>query len=458
MRRLALVALALLVAIAVAASLSSASTAAAAPENPTFNKDVLPILQKNCQECHRPGAIAPMSFVTYNDTRPWARSIANAVKTKAMPPWFGDPAVGRFKNARSLSDEEVATIAAWVEKGAVEGDAKDKPAPATFTDGWTIGKPDIVVTMTKDISIPATGVLDQSYVLARAHFDKDVWVKAAEVRPGNAKVVHHMKAWIRPPGSTWMKDAPEGVLYNPPPSQGGDLGSGGPQALPPSATGYIPVQDILAKYNPGVAGQDFTTGNAAKFIAAGSDIIFEVHYTANGEPQTDRSSVGIVMAPAAPAQRHLTITGLSGRNFAIPPGDANYEITADTTIGEPAKLVWVQPHMHYRGKDYDLKVVYPSGEEMDLLRVPRYRFDWQVGYELAEPIVLPRGAVLKTVSHYDNSRGNKFNPDPTKTIRFGLQSWDEMNVSFMGIIIDAKADPNKAFRERRRPATAQQQQ
>ncbi len=170
---------------------SQLATAAAAP---TFHKDVLPILQKHCQECHRPGAIAPMSFLTYKEARPWARAIANAVKTKAMPPWFADPTVGAFKNARALTENELTTITAWVEHGGAEGDVNDAPAPVSFGDGWTIGTPDIVVTMTKPIEIPATGILDQSYVLARAHFDKDVWVKAAEVRPGNPKVVHHMKA------------------------------------------------------------------------------------------------------------------------------------------------------------------------------------------------------------------------------------------------------------------------
>ncbi len=459
MRRILLPAFVLpLVALAVATPMSP-QPLAAATSAPTFTKDVLPILQKNCQECHRPGAIAPMSFVTYKETRPWARAIANAVKTKEMPPWFADPTVGAFKNARALTEDQLATITAWVEGGAIEGEASDAPAPVSFGDGWTIGTPDIVVTMTKPIEIPATGVVDQSYVLARAHFEKDVWVKAAEVRPGNPKVVHHMKAWIRPKGSSFMSGAPEGVLYNPPPAEAGTVGSGGPQAIPVSSTGYIPMQDILAKYNPGVAGQDFTTGNAAKFIAAGSDIVFEVHYTTNGEPQTDQSSVGIVLADGPPQQRHLTITGTNQRQFEIPPGDAHYEIKAESTVDEPAKLVWVQPHMHYRGRYYELKVVYPSGEEKMVVRVPNYRFDWQVGYELAEPVELPQGAVLKTVSYYDNSSRNKFNPDPSKTITFGLQSWDEMNVSFMGIIIDAKADPNKAFRGgRRRPPTSSQQQ
>ena len=171
------------------------------------------------------------------------------------------------------------------EKGAAEGNATDRPAPVVFNDGWTIGTPDIIVTMPKDVELPATGVIDQQNVLVYAHFDKDMWVKAAEVRPGNPRAVHHMKAWIRPPNSLWMKDAPEGVLDSPPRGAAGI--DGPPQMAALSSTGYRPVQDILAEYNPGVEGQEFATGGAAAFIAAGSDIVFEVHYTATGKLETD---------------------------------------------------------------------------------------------------------------------------------------------------------------------------
>ena len=430
--------------------LTTSTVAAAVPATPTFNKDILPILQRNCQECHRPGAIAPMSFLTYQETRPYARAIVKAVESRTMPPWFADPTVGHFENAKVLTRDEIATFAAWAEKGAVEGNAKDKPAPVVFNDGWTIGKPDIIVTMPKDIDLPATGVIDQQNVLVYARFDKDMWVKAAEVRPGNPRAVHHMKAWIRPPNSNWMKDAPEGELYSPP---RGAIGTDGPpQVAALSATGYRPAQDILAKYNPGVEGQEFATGNAAKFIAAGSDIVFEVHYTATGKPEKDRSSVGIVLAERPPAQRHLTTTAISARDFEIPPGAPNHEVRAETIVNEPAKLVWVQPHMHYRAKNYELTLVYPSGEEKTVLRVPTYRFDWQIGYELAEPIELPKGTKVKTVAHYDNSRANRFNPDPTKTVRYGAQSWDEMHVTFVGILIDAKANPARTFGTGRQPA------
>ena len=424
---------------------SSVSVEAAPPAVPTFNKDVLPVLQRQCQECHRPNSIAPMSFLTYKDTRPYARAIEKAVVGRTMPPWFADPTVGHFKNTKLLSDREIETISTWAQGGAPEGDAKDKPAPVQFADGWTIGKPDIIVEFPKAVQLPATGVIDQSNLVVKAHFERDMWVKAAEVKPGNARVVHHMKAIIRPPNSTWLAKVPEGELYVP------QRGEGGDRSVPqPSASGPLPVQDILAKYNPGVAGQNFTVGNAAKFIAAGSDIVFEIHYTTTGKPEVDRSMVGIVLADGPPPVRHLTVTGTNNQNVDIPPGDPNYEIQAQATLAADAKLVWVQPHQHYRGRYFEMHVVYPNGERKMVLRVPNYRFDWQVGYELAEPIDLPKGTRLETIGRYDNSAANKFNPDPTARVRFGLQSNDEMHVAFMGVLVDAKADPTAIFVRRAR--------
>lgn len=434
-------------AVAGSAMWPSAVFVQAAPSaTPTFNKDVLPLLQKQCQECHRPNSIAPMSFMTYKDTRPYARAIEKAVVARTMPPWFADPSVGHFKNTKLLTDAEIETISTWAKNGAPEGDPKDKPAPVEFAEGWTIGKPDIIVQFPKDVHLPATGVIDQSNLVVRARFDRDMWVKAAEVKPGNARVVHHMKAIIRPPHSTWLANVPEGELYVPQRDEAGDRSA--PQ---PSASGPLPVQDILAKYNPGVAGQNFTVGGAAKFIAAGSDIVFEIHYTTTGKPETDRSMVGIVLADAPPPVRHLTVTGTNNANIDIAPGDPNYEIQGEATLAADAKLVWVQPHQHYRGRYFEMQVEYPSGDKKTVLRVPNYRFDWQVGYELAEPLDLPKGTKLLTIGRYDNSAANKFNPDPSARVRFGLQSNDEMHVAFMGVLVDAKADPRGIFMRRGRP-------
>ena len=252
----------------------------------TFNKEVLRILQKQCQECHRPGEIAPMSFLSYQETRPWAKAIKEAVLTKKMPPWFAEGGHRALAHERALSKEDIDTLVAWSNNGAPEGDAKDKPAPVKFAEGWSIGTPDMVVEFPHEIAIPASGVLDQSNLLVKVNFPHDTWVKAAEVRPGNPKVVHHMKAWVRPPGSAWMKDAPEGEMYRPTRGQFAVVPETAGTATGDAPGGPRPVQDILAKYNPGVNAQEFTLGGAAKFIAAGSDIVFEIHYTTTGKPES----------------------------------------------------------------------------------------------------------------------------------------------------------------------------
>ena len=423
---------------------SAAWAATAAAPAVTFNKDVLPILQRNCQECHRPGEVAPMSFMSYNETRPWAKAIKSAILTQKMPPWFME--VGHFANERKLSTDEVAKLTSWVDAGAPEGDQKDKPAPVHFAEGWQIGKPDMVIEMPKDIRIKATGIMDQGNVVVKVNFPHDVWVKAAEVRPGNAKVVHHMKAWVRPPGSAWYQDAPEGELVFP--TRGQFIAAAPPAPADPNRP--LPAQEILAKYNPGVNAQEFTMGDSAKFIAAGSDIVFECHYVTDGKPETDRTSVGIVFAKEPPKQRFLTTTGLDNHAFVIPAHASNYEVKTETTLQSDVQLEWVQPHMHLRARDYQLTAFYPSGET-EVLMKGKFDFNWQLGYDFAKPVVLPKGTRLETIVHYDNSENNPYNPNPNIDIRYGAQTTDEMDVSFMGFIIGVKDDPGKLFPRRGRP-------
>jgi hypothetical protein len=430
---------------------------AAAPAPVTFNKDVLPILERNCQECHRPGEVAPMSFMTYKDTRPWAKAIKGAVLSKKMPPWFMNAAYGHFANERKLSAAEIAALTTWADNGAAEGDAKDAPPPVKFAEGWSIGPPDMVVEFPHDIQIQATNIpMDQYNLLVKVNFPHDVWVKAAEVRPGNPRVVHHMKAWVRPPGSPWMADAPEGELFKPTRAQFaepvGPAAVREPEAVLKVGTtpnGPRPAQEILAKYNPGVNAQEFTLGGAAKFIAAGSDIVFECHYTPTGKPETDRSRVGMVFASAPPEQRYVTITGVSNDRFVIPAHSPNYEVKAEATVQYDTQLAWVQPHMHLRAKDYQLSAYYPSGES-EILMKGGFDFNWQLGYEFAKPIVLPKGTRLESIAHFDNSENNAYNPNPNIDVKYGPQTTDEMAVSFMGFIIDVKADPARLFQRRGR--------
>jgi hypothetical protein len=423
----------------------------AAASAATFHKDVLPILQRQCQECHRPGEVAPMSFLTYKDTRPWAKSIKAAVLKGKMPPWFVEPGHRALTNEHRLTPAEVKTLVAWVDGGATEGSPKDAPPPRTWATGWQIGKPDIIVEFPHDIAIPPTGVLDQSNLLVKVNFPQDIWVKAAEVRPGNPKVVHHMKAWIRPPGSPWMANAPEGELYPATAAQFVVLPVGAPglrpEPLAPTPDRPRPVQDILAKYNPGVNAEEFTLGGAAKFIAAGSDIVFECHYTTNGKPETDRSRVGIVLAPAPPKMRYITTAGLNNLRFVIPAGAPNHEVRAEAIIENEVQLAWVQPHMHLRAKDYELRAYYPTGESEILLK-GKFDFNWQLGYEFARPVVLPRGTRLESIAHFDNSANNTYNPNPDIDIRYGPQTTDEMAVSFMGFLMDANLDPARVLPHR----------
>ena len=392
----------------------------AASNNVTFNKDVLPVLQKNCQECHRPGEVAPMSLLTYAEARPWAKALKAAVVTQKMPPWFADPRYGHFANDRRLSPEDIATISAWADNGAPEGDAKDKPAPLTFHQGWEIN-PDMVIEMPEAFQIPATGVINYQYIRVKGNITKDLWVTSAEMRPSNPKVLHHGKLWVLPPGSKWMADAIPGKPY-----EGKETGR----------NSAMDGNDILGKFNPGLGPQVFDIDGSAKMIPKGSDFVFELHYTVSGKPTEDKSKVGLVFAKSVPTTRYYTTPGTpAALNLVIPPGDADAEVVAESTVGvDSAKLTYIQPHMHLRAKDYELRLIYPTGETQILYK-GKWDFDWQLGYELKDPIVIPKGTRILTIVHYDNSPNNKFNPDASKTVFWGPQNWDEMQSSFLGFLV-----------------------
>ena len=394
----------------------------------TFNKDVLPILQKNCQGCHRPGELAPMSFLSYSETRPWAKAMKQAVVTKKMPPWFAEK--GHFANDRTLTDDDISTLARWADNGAPEGDAKDKPAPLAFQDGWNI-QPDLIVEMPKEFQVAASGTINYQNFLVKVNFPEDRWVVAAEMRPGNPKVVHHGRVIVRPPTSTWMAKAVPGEPYE----EGSD-GMGGAKA----------GTDLLGKYNPGLGAQSFEVDGSAKFIPKGSDLVFNLHYTAVGTPQTDRSKVGLVFAKHPPTLRYWMSPGTPAAfNLVIPAGDSNAEVVSEVTIGvDGARLVYIQPHLHLRGKDYEIRLTYPTGETETIFKGV-WDFNWQVGYQLAKPVPVPKGTKILAIAHYDNSINNKFNPDPTKTVWWGDQNWDEMQSGFLGLVVAADSDVNKIF-------------
>ncbi len=396
----------------------------------TFNKEVLPILQKNCQSCHRPGEIAPMSFLTYKDARPWAKAIKAAVVSRKMPPWFADPKYGHFANDRTLSDSTISTLVAWADNGALEGDAKDAPPPVTFVDGWSF-KPDMIIEMPKDIPLQATGTINYKSILVKVNFPEDLWVVAADLRPGNAAAVHHMRAIVRPPGSTWMKDAEPGVAY-----EGGD----------PEVGRQGEGTDLLGKFNPGLGGQDFSMFDSAKFVPKGSDIVFSMHYTATGKATTDRSKLGLVFAKKAPKLKYYVSDGPTASNLAIPAGDGNAEVVSEMTAQTDTQLVYLQPHMHLRGKDYEVRLISPSGEARTIFKA-KWDFNWQLGFDLEKPLPIAKGTRIVGIAHFDNSANNKYNPDPAKLVVWGPQNWEEMQNCFMGFLVDPNLkNPRTLFR------------
>ena len=420
----------------VAGVLTGTAALAAATNTVTFNKDVLPILQKNCQTCHRPGEIGPMSFLTYESTRPWAKAIKVAVATKKMPPWFADPRFGHFMDDRRLSDNDVQTLTAWADSGSSEGDAKDKPASRQFPEGWNI-RPDLILQMPKPYKVPAKATIEYTYVVVSPPFEKDTWVVAGEIRPTNRAVVHHVVANVRPKGSQWMKPAQfGGEPYAPGPNRMQDL-----LKMVKASGGKVSIDnEFLVGYVPGMQPQRFDIDHSAKLIPAGADIVFEVHYTTNGKETEDQTKLGLELAQEPPQRQFLSIAAAQ-TNFTIAPGDPNAEAKATLTLGQPVDFVYMQPHMHLRGKDMTISSVYPTGETETLLGVPHYDFNWQIVYYEQKPIHMPKGTRIELLAHWDNSANNKWNPDPTATVHWGDQSWQEMLAAPMAVIIYRNIDP-----------------
>jgi len=418
--------------------LSMLAAAATVPAPPTYSKDVAPIVQARCQGCHRPGEAAPMSFGSYQQVRPWAKAMKQAVVLKKMPPWFADPQVGHFRNDTSLSKEELNTLVAWVDAGAPEGNPKDLPPAREFVTGWNIGQPDMVLEMPQAFDVPASGTVEYQYVILPYKFTEDRWVQASEVRPGARSVVHHVLAFIREPGSKWMRDMQPGVPFVPPLNDKGERqGFSG---------------DILAGFAPGVPAETIEPGRG-RLVKAGSDIVFQLHYTTNGKTQPDRSKVGIVFCKEKPAQR-VMVLGASNRKFVIPPGDSNYRVDAEIELAHDVTVSSLLPHMHLRGKDFEYRVIYPTGETQTVLRVPRYDFSWQFWYRPESEMVLPKGTKIACTAHYDNSANNPSNPDATREVRWGDQSWEEMMIGFFDVVFPADMDPKLLLPEKKKPQTS----
>jgi hypothetical protein len=387
-----------------------AATAASAAAQPTFTKDVAPILYQRCASCHRPTQMAPMSLLTYTQVRPWARAIKQRVVRREMPPWFADPAHGRFANDASLSQKEIDTIAAWVDAGAPKGDDEDLTPPPAFTEGWSIGEPDVVLAI-PEYTVPAAGAVPYLYFIVPTNFERDTWIAGLEIRPGNRQVVHHVIVSVLEPGRE-------------PPPQAGTRG------------GFDVIRNQLAGTTPNKPGVLYPPG-IGRLVKAGSSLVFQMHYTAIGKEVTDRTSIGLKLARTPPAKQVRTGLALNAR-FVLPPGDPNHEVRAAVTLTEDIHLISLTPHMHFRGKDFTYTAVYPDGRKEILLRVPSYDFNWQLSYVLAEPARLPKGTTIECVAHFDNSSRNPDNPDPKAEVRWGDQTWEEMMIGFYTFTRDAE--------------------
>jgi len=413
--------------------------------SPTFHKDVLPVLQRNCQECHRPGEAGPMAFLTYKETRPWAKAIKQAVQKGSMPPWFADPKHGKFANERRLTPGELATVVNWADSGAPEGSPKDSPAARKFVEGWTIGQPDKIISMPKPFPIPASGTIEYQYVILPTGFTEDTWVEKAEVRPGNRAVNHHVIAFIRPPGSNWLRDQKPGEIFVPRKAARGSRNNAGEDGA------GDPRVELLVGYAPGLQPVETPKG-AAKLVKAGSDIVLQLHYTVNGKETEDLSRIGLVFAKNPPQYRQLTMNATNNR-FVIPPNASAHEVKSAITLQEDVGLIWLMPHMHLRGKDFLYTAVYPTGEREVLLSIPRYDFNWQLGYQYEKPKMLPKGTRIECVAHFDNSRNNPANPAPDSEVRWGDQSWEEMMIGWFDVAIQPNMDPMDMYRPKTKPET-----
>jgi hypothetical protein len=388
----------------------TASSALAA--TPTYSKDVAPIIFQKCAECHRPGSMAPMSLMTYDDVRPWARAIRRRVSRREMPPWGADPAIGKFRNDPSLSQAQIETIASWVDAGAPEGSKADLPASPVFVEGWTIGKPDLIFKMVQPFKVPADGTVPYTYVTIPTNLKEDIWIRGVELRPTDRRVVHHI-----------ISDLVEG---------NGQPVDPAPKPRRDPSRKEIP-SGLGAGLVPGRLYEAFDDGIVRK-IPAGADIVLQMHYTTIGQEVIDQTEVGVILAKEPPSRASRTASGgqMPNTTFAIPPGHPNYEVSAQKIIDHDTYLVNVYPHMHVRGRDVQYKITYPDGREEIVLSVPKYDFNWQTRYQLAEPKFMPKGSTLKVIAHYDNSSGNRFNPDPTQTVRWGDQTWEEMLIGYFG--------------------------
>jgi peroxiredoxin len=384
----------------------------------TYSKDVAPLLRDRCVECHRPGEIAPFSLTDYAEVAGWAGMIAEVTAERRMPPWHADPQHGRFANENRLTDAELALIRNWVAAGAPEGNPADLPPPKTYATGWQLDRePDRVFAMaSRPFSVKAEGEVRYQYFSVDTDFDQDVWINAAEIVPGNRAVVHHVIVFAASDRKIVDDD-----------------------------------RQMVTAYVPGLRVTPLPEGMAKK-IAAGSKLIFQVHYTPIGTPQTDLTKVGLYFVDPQTVMHEVQTISTRTRQFRIEPMQDDQRFTSSpVTAPVDVLLLSLSPHMHLRGKSFRYEMTWPNGQTETLLDVPRYDFNWQTMYRLSEPLVVPRGSKLVAHASYDNSPNNLANPDPKATVTWGDQSWEEMMIGYADVAFErGTVDAANLAREVRR--------
>jgi len=450
--------------VVVATSMRAEGPAPAAV--PTFTKDVAPIIFNNCTTCHRAGEVAPMTFLSYEDVRPWAKVIKTKTQAREMPPWGADPEHSlKMRNDRSLSKQQIDTIAAWVDGGAPKGNDADLPAMPKFAEGWTYGRePDYILEMPIEFTIPAEGELGVQMFYSKVPFAEDRFAEVLEIRPGNRSVVHH--------AGVFVVDIPEGATID---AQGRLIAPNGKPATDRGEglagradTTALPGANKLLSWVPG-RGVDAHRADIGKRIPAGKYINWQIHYNPIGKAQTDRTRLGIWFNkvpvthellirqagdPLATTKGGLSLYRAEGKEVEytadegstrrrsktpnIPPYAENWKLTGITPVTEDITLYAMSPHMHLRGKSLRWVIVYPDGREQTILDVPKFDFNWQIQYELAEPLKIPAGSKILGIGAYDNSPKNRWNPSPNLEVFWSEQSWDEMYQPFTEYSVDSQ--------------------
>ena len=395
----------------------------------TYHGQISRIIQRHCLECHRAGGIGPFTLATYSDLVAHAGMIETVVTNQTMPPWFAadssdTPAVNHaliWSNDRSLAAGDREDLLAWLRGGRPRGNQADAPADRTFPDGWQIGTPDAIWEFSEAIPVKATGVMPYRYVSVDTGLTASKWVRAIEIQPGNPEVVHHVIITVKHPGEA-------------------------------SGTPAEQEEDgFWAGYVPGQAVWEYPAG-FARFLPAGAQLVFQMHYTPNGVKTTDRTRVGVIYADEPP-QHEVRVKGIANHRIEIPPHAARHREEASLRLPVDATVLGFLPHLHLRGAACRYEVIDAQGDSSTLLDIPRYDFNWQLLYRYAQPRLLRAGETVRFTAWFDNSANNPANPDPTATVRWGQQTFDEMLLGYVEYFlpgVPAGSWPAPDIRSRRR--------